>query len=43
MNIKSNTNLHAELKWGSNFEEVHTSSGDHDLKKVMNDKLKTIK
>lgn len=37
MNIKSNTNLHAEL------EEVHTSSGDHDLKKVMNDKLKTIK
>lgn len=42
MNIKLNTNLHAELKLGSNFEEeipVHISLGDHDLKTVMNDKL----
>lgn len=46
MNIKLNTNLHTELKWGSNFEEespVHTSLGDHDLKKLMNAKLKNNK
>lgn len=46
MNIKLNTNLHAELKWGSNFEEeslVHTSIGDHDLEKLMNAKLQNNK